>query len=155
MHISFLYGWILLMSVWLHVLDASSEPRTPYSHRQLRQPLRYIAVSSVLATPPLPIRQHGIGTHRMVSDTRHNSELILARSDSSLRCLHLALDFIPVLRRHENMSLCTDSRVHTNYERTISYAVCQQRTADPIVSQAFPPTNAVSSALNTHPWPIR
>ena len=50
-----------------------------------------IAVSSVLTTQPPPIRIRWIGTSRMVSHIRHNSEPNLGGYDSPLDCLHFAL----------------------------------------------------------------
>ena len=52
------------------------------------------AVPGVPTTRPWPIRQKRIGTNRMLSNTRHNSELILDRDDSPLGCFHLAMTYV-------------------------------------------------------------
>ena len=62
-----------------------------------------------------PTGQKRIGTRRMVSHTRHNSEPILGRNASPLGCLHLALAYryhFCIFDGNTRTSPCTGSRVN-------------------------------------------
>ena len=90
-------------------------------HSELHPPL------CVLIIWPWSIRKKNtIGTNCMVSHTLHNSEWILGRNNSPMRCYHLPLAyknyFCMVWRKHVNISPCTGRRVNTNYERIASCA---------------------------------
>ena len=78
-----------------------------------------------------------------------NSELILSRNNSPLDCLHLALAhrYHFVWRRHENMSLCTGSRVISNYERIASRVVTQFQVSK--YQRHLPPTTVMPNVLTT------
>ena len=145
---------IPIMSELLHLLEASSEPRTPESHRQLRhQSLCRVATnycvecnnhSTLTRTRvsqfwPWSIHQERIGiSHdymisRTVSHTQQNNKTILDSKDSPLGRLHLALAYryifvcifcILVWMRHEKIFRCTDSRINSNYERINTCAGC-------------------------------
>ena len=55
-----------------------------------------------------------------------------------------------VWRKHENMSLCSGSRVNTNYERIASWGGWQCWTGDPRILET-----PLVAHLATRPWPIR
>ena len=63
-----------------------------------------------------------MGTSWVLSHIGHNYESILDGNGFPLGTLYLALAYryYLVWRRHEKMSLCTGSRVNTNYERIAS-----------------------------------
>ena len=58
-----------------------------------------------------------------------------------------------VWRIHENMSLCTDSIVNSNYERIDSRVGAKFRTRASEPQRHLPPPTVASNVLNTRPWP--
>ena len=125
------------------MLDAASN-----AVRSAPDKLPLIAVSNVLTIRPWPIRQTRIGTSRIGSHTRHNSEKILGGNNSPLGCVHLALAnryWFCMEKTREHVSVHR-RRVNINYARTASRAWCQLRTLAQD-SQAAPPPTAVSSVL--------
>ena len=89
-------------------------------------------VPRVLTIRPWPVRQKRMGSSRMVSHTRHSSELILGRNDSPQSCLHLPLTcrYFCTWETWEQ-SPCDGSRVNTSFERIASSAGTQFRTRAP------------------------
>ena len=74
----------------------------------------------VLVTTPWPVGHKRTGTSCMVSHTWHSNEPTLGRNDSAPGCLHLAMAYryyFFAWRKHENMFLCTGSRVINSCER--------------------------------------
>ena len=58
-----------------------------------------------------------------------------------------------IWRRHENMSLCTGSWVHSNNVRIASRVGAQFRTRASESQKHLPLPTVVSSVLTTRPWP--
>ena len=140
------------MSELLHEVNASVEPGTPAT------PLAPTIVASVLTTQPWPIRQKRISTSWSASHIGYNSESILSRNDTPLGYLHLALAYRYhfVWRKREDISLCTDSKVNTNYERIASWSGYQCWTRDPRILMTPLASHCCSQCLNqpamTHPF---